>query len=143
MCNIYGKKKHAVQIKTLKMASDCGLILGKDNCVNEFNLKAWLKPYINMGVKLKAKPKNDFTKDFFKLMNNPVFGKTTENVKNHRDINLVTTNKRRNKLLSEPNYHTTNHFSKILLSIKMNETNKKNKPVYLSLSILDMSKRVM
>ena len=76
-------------------------------------------------------------------MNNPVFGKTTENVKNHRDINLVTTNKRRNKLLSEPNYHTTNHFSKILLSIKMNETNKKNKPVYLSLSILDMSKRVM
>ena len=75
-------------------------------------------------------------------MNNPVFGKTTENVKNHRDINLVTTNKRRNKLLSEPNYHTTNHFSKILLSIKMNETNKKNKPVYLSLSILDMSKRV-
>lgn len=76
-------------------------------------------------------------------MNNPVFGKTTENVKNHRDINLVTTNKRRNKLLSEPNYHTTNHFSKILLSIKINETNKKNKPVYLSLSILDMSKRVM
>ena len=107
------------------MASDCGLILEKDNCVNEFNLKAWLKPYINMGVKLKAKPKNDFTKDFFKLMNNPVFGKTTENVKNHRDINLVTTNKRRNKLLSESNYHTTNHFSKILLSIKMNETNKK------------------
>ena len=78
-----------------------------------------------MGVKLKAKPKNDFAKDFFKLMNNPVFGKTTENVKNHRDINLVTTNKRRNKLLSEPNYHTTNHFSKILLSIKMNKTNKK------------------
>ena len=54
-----------------------------------------------------------------------MFGKTTENVKNHRDINLVTTNKRRNKLLSESNYHTTNHFSKILLSIKMNETNKK------------------
>ena len=57
------------------MASDCGLILEKDNCVNEFNLKAWLKPYINMGVKLKVKPKNDFTKDFFKLMNNPVFWK--------------------------------------------------------------------
>ena len=55
----------------------------------------------------KALVKNDFKKDFFKLMNNSVFGKTMENIREHRDIKLVTTDKRRDQLVSEPNYHTT------------------------------------
>ena len=61
--------------------------------------------------------KNDFEKDFFKSMNNAVFGKTMENVRKHRDIKLVTTNKRRNRLVSEPNYDTTKWFSENLLAI--------------------------
>ena len=74
-------------------------------------------------------------KDFFKLINNFIFGKTMENV---RDIKLVTTDKKRNKLVSEPNYHTTKRFSENLLAIEMKKAKvKTNKPLYLGMSILD------
>ena len=77
-------------------------------------------------------------------MNNSVFGKTMENVRKHRDIKLVTTDKRRNQLVSEPNYHTTKYFSENLLAIEMKKTKAKmNKPVYLGMSILDISKNLM
>ena len=72
-----------------------------------------------MNTKLRTEAKNDFEKDFFKLMNNSVFGKTMENVRKHRDIKLVTTDKRRNRLVSEPNYYTTKWFSKNVLAIEM------------------------
>ena len=88
-----------------------GLILRKVHSVIQFNQEAWLKPYIEMNTKLRAEAKNDFEKQFFKLMNNSVFGKTMENVTKHRDIKLVTNDKRRNQLVSEPNYHTTKWFS--------------------------------
>ena len=76
-----------------------------------------------MNTKFRKKAKNDFEKDFFKLMNNAVFGKTMENLRKHRDIKLVTTDKRRNRLVSEPNYRTTKWFSENLLATEM----KKNK----------------
>ena len=79
----------------------------------------------------------------FKLMNNSVFGKTMENVRKHRDIKLVTTEKRRIKLVSEPNYHTTRQFSENLLAIKMKKAKvKMNNPLFLGMSILDISKNV-
>ena len=88
--------------------------------------------------------KNDFEKDFFKLMNNCVFGKAMENVRNHRDIRIVTTSKQRNKLASEPNYHTTKYISKNLLIMEMKKTEvKMNKPIYLGQAILDISKTLM
>ena len=74
--------------------------------VIQFNQQGWLKPYIDMNTKLRKQAKNDFEKDFFKLINNSVFGKTMENVRNYRDVKLVTTDKRRKWLVSEPNYHT-------------------------------------
>ena len=97
-----------------------------------------------MNTELRKQAKNDFEKDFFKLMNNSVFGKTMENVRKHGDIKLVTTDKRRNQLVSEPNYHTAKWFSENLLAIKLKKTKvKMNEPVYLGLSILEISKTLM
>ena len=112
--------------------------------VIKFNQKAWLKPYIDMNTKLRKEAKNEFEKDFFKLMNNSVFRKTMENVRKHRDIKLGTTEEKRIKLVSEPNYHTTKQFSENLLAIEMKKAKvKMNKPVYLGKSILDISKTLM
>ena len=97
-----------------------------------------------MNTELGKQANNDFEKDFFKLMNNSVFGKTMEIVKKHRDIKLVTTDKRRNQVVSEPNYHTTKWFTENLLAIEMKKTKvKMNKSVYLVLSILEISKTLM
>ena len=71
-----------------------------------------MKPYVDMNTKHRMNTKNEFENDFFKLMNNSVFGKTMENVRNHRDIKLVVTNARRRKLVSEPNYHTSKQMKK-------------------------------
>ena len=97
-----------------------------------------------MNIEKGKEAKNDFERDFFKLMNNAAFGKTMENVKKHRDIKLVTTDKRRNLLVSRPNCHTTKWFSENLLAIEMKKTKvKMNKPIYLGLSILAISKTLM
>ena len=110
----------------------------------QFNQEAWLKPCIDMNNKLRKEAKNHFEKDFFKLMNNSVFGKTMENVRNHRDIKIVTTNRQRSMLVSEPNYHTTKHISENLLIIEIKKTEvKMNNPIYLGMSILDISKTFM
>ena len=131
-------------LRSLKQALNHGLILKKVHKVIQFNQEAWLKEYIDMNTALRKQAKNDFEKDFFKLMNNSVFGKTMENVRKHRDIKLVTTDKRRNQLVSEPNYHTIKCFSEKLLAIELKKIKvKMNKPVYLGLSILETSKRLM
>ena len=97
-----------------------------------------------MNTKLRKEAKNEFEKDFFKLRNNSAFGETIENVRKHRDIKLVTTEERRIKLVSEQNYHTTKHFSDKLLAIEMKKKKvKTNKPVYLGMSILDISKTLV
>ena len=97
-----------------------------------------------MNTDLRKDAKNEFEKEFFKLMNNSVFGKTMENVRNHRDIKLVTTDKRRSVLASEPNYHSTKYISKDLLVMEMKKTEvRMNKPIYLGQAILDASKTLM
>ena len=97
-----------------------------------------------MNTELRKLAKNDFEKDLFKLMNNSVFAKTMENIRKHRDIKLVTTDRKRNTLVSEPNYHTINLISEDLSIIEMKKTKvKMNKPIYLGLSILEISKILM
>ena len=97
-----------------------------------------------MNSELRADAANDFEKDFLQLMNNSVFGKTMENVRNHRFIKLVTTNERRKKLVSEPNYHTSKHFSENLMAIEMRKRKViMKKPVYFGQAILDVSKILM
>ena len=144
MCNLRNKKKYVVHIRSLKQALNHGLKLKNVYRIIEVNQEAWPKSYIDMNTESRKIAKNDFEKDFFKLMNNAVFGKTMENVRKHRDIKLVTTDKKRSKLVSEPNYHMINLISKNLSIIEMRRTKvKMNKPVHLGLSILEISKILM
>ena len=94
VCNLFNKKKYVVHIKSFKQALNHGLKFKKIHRAIEYNEKQWLKAYINMNTELRKAAKNDFEKDLFKLMNNSVFGKTMENIRKHRDIKLVTTDKK-------------------------------------------------
>ena len=141
VCNLFNKKKYVTHISSLKQALNHGLKIKKIHRVIEFNQDAWLKLYIDLNTELRKAAKNDFEKDFFKLMNNSVFGKTMENIRKHRDIKLVTTDKKRSKLVSEPNDHTINLISEDLPILEIKKTKvKMNKPIYLGLSILEISK---
>ena len=130
VCNVRDKENYVIHISALKQALNHGLKLAKVDRIIQFDQEAWLKPYIDMNTDLRKDAKNDFEKDIFKLMNNPAFGKTMENVRNHRDIKIVTTNKRRSILASEPNYHSTKCISKDLLIMEMSKVEvKMNKPI--------------
>ena len=107
-----------------------------------FDEDAWLKPYIELNTKLRIEASSEFEKDFFKLMNNSVFGKTMENIRNRVDIRLRTDDKSAKKLVSKPNYERTIIFSEDLVHMKKTEL-VFNKPVYLGMSILDISKTLM
>ena len=104
VCNMYDKNNYVVHIRSILNGLIIGLILNgltlkKVHRVIQFNQETWLKEYIDMTTELRKQAKNDFEKDFFKLMNNSVFGKTVKNVRKHRDIKLVTRYKRRNQLV--------------------------------------------
>ena len=127
----------------LKQALNHGLKLKKIHRVIEFNQKEWLKPYIDMNTGLRKAAKNDFEKDLLKLMNNSVFRKTMENIRKQRH-KVSNYRQKRSKLVSEPNYHTINLISEDLSIIEMKKTKvKMNKPIYLGLSILEISKILM
>ena len=97
-----------------------------------------------MNTELRKKAQNELERNFFKLMNNSVFRKTMENVRNHRDIKLLTSDKRRKQLVSEPNYHSHKNFSEHLMTIEMKKIIvKMAKPLYLGMSVLDISKTLM
>ena len=141
---VQDKEKYVVHIRALKQALNHGLKLAKIHRIIQFDQDTWLKPYIDMNTELRKNTKNDFEKVFFKLINNSVFGKTMENVRNHRDIKLVTSEKRRSIYASEPNYHSTKYISEDLLIMEMRKVEvKMNKPIYLGQAILDISKTLM
>ena len=144
VCNVQDKEDYPIHILALKQALNHGLKLTKVHRVTEFRQEDWLKSYIEMNTKLRMQEKNDFEKDFFKLMNNAVFGKTMKNVRNRRDIKLVTSDKRRSILASELNYHSSKCISKDLMVMEMRKVEVKiNKPIYLGQAILDISKTPM
>ena len=109
----------------MKKSLNHGLVLKNVHRVIKFNQKPWLKPYIKVITELRKKTQNDFKNKFFKLIINPVIGKTMENVKKKKKngiIKLVTSEKRRNYLVSEPNYLSIKSFTKNLLAIEMSKT---------------------
>ena len=141
---MYNKKEYVIHIRALTQVLNHGLILKKVHRVIQFNQEAWLKLYIEKKTKLRTEAKNDFEKGLFKLMSNSVFGKTMENVRKYRVIKLVTTDNRRNRLVSESNYHTEKYFPGDLLAKEMKKIKlKMNKPKYLGMSTLNISKTLV
>ena len=139
--NLKDKKGYVVHIKALDQALKHGLKLKKVHQVIEFQQSRWMKAYIMLNTKLRKDAKNEFGKDFFKLMNNTVFGKTMENIRNHKDINLVTSDKKYLKYVMKPNFKDGHPFSKHLLAVEMGKGEiTMNKPVYLGQVVLDISK---
>ena len=142
--NLNDKKKYVIHHETLKLYLSLGLKLTKIHRGITFTECAWLKPYIDLNTDLRAKATNDFEKDFFKLMNNSVFGKTMENIRNRVDIRLVTRESQAKSLTCKPNYQHHTIFSKNLAAVHMKKVKLYfNKPVYLGMSILDLSKTLM
>ena len=142
--NLGDKYRYVVHIRVLDQALKHELVLKRVHRVIKFRQSAWLRPYIELNTKLRTIATNDFEKDFFKLMNNSVFGKTMENVRKHRNINLVTSNKIYRKNVMKPNFKSSVCFSENLMGMEMGKVKvKMYKPVYLGQVILDLSKLVM
>ena len=142
--NLSNKKKYIVHHETLKLYESLGLKVRKIHRGIKFSESAWLEKYICLNTDLRIKAKNDFEKDFFKLMNNSVFGKTMENIDKRVDIRLVCNENKAIKLVAKPNYDCTTIFDKNLIAVHMQKTKVYyNKPIYLGMSILDLSKNLM
>ena len=143
VCNVTDKENYSVHIVALKQALNHGLKLIRVYNIISFRQEAWLKPYIDLNSELRKNAKSEFEKVFYKLKINSIYGKTVQNDRRHRDIKLVTEYKR-NKLASEPNYHSTKCILKHLLEMEMKKIEVKiSKPIYLGQAVLDLSKTLM
>ena len=141
---LYNKSKYVIHHENLKQYLDLGLKLTKIHRGISFKESAWMKPYIDFNTKLRAESTNDFDRDFFKLMNNSVFCKTMENIRNRVDIRLVTREKDLKKLINKPQFVHRNIFSENLIAVHLRKSKiYYNKPIYLGMSILDLSKTLM
>ena len=142
--NLRNKTKYPIHYKNLIQCLNAGMKLTKIHEGIKFVESDWMRPYIEMNTNLRAKAKNNFEKDFFKLMNNSVFGKTMENIRNRVDVKLVNTEEKLRKLVAEPNFRSRKIFSENLVSVHMKKTSlTMNKPIYLGMCILDLSKTIM
>ena len=143
-CGTEDKEKYVIHIIALKQTLNHGLILKRVHRVIIFNQEAQIKPYMDMNTKPYIDMNSECQKGFFKLKNNSVFEKTMENVRKHRDIKLATTEEKKINQFQNQIIIQQKYFSKYLLAIKMKKTKvKMNKPVYLGMSILDISKTLM
>ena len=142
--NLRDKKNYVIHIQALDQALRDRLRLDRIHRAIEFNQSPWLKTYIDFNTRLRMAATNDFEKDFFKLMNTSVFGKTMENIRKHRNIKLVTTEEKYLQTEMKPNFKSGVLFGKNLMGCEMGKIKVvMNKPVYLSQAILDLSKIVM
>ena len=142
--NLRDKKKYVLHYKNLTQCLDMGLKIKNIHRGIKFVESEWMKPYIDKNTNLRAKAKNNFEKDFYKLMNNSVFGKTMENIRNRVDVKLVNTEEKLRKLVAKPNFKGRKIFNENLVSVHMKKTSlTMNKPVYLGMCILDLSKTIM
>ena len=138
------KEKYVLHYRNLQLYIDLGLKVTKVHRVLEFDQSPWLKQYIDYNTEKRKNAKNDFEKDFFKLMNNSVFGKTMENIRKRVHVRLVTDEKKLLKLTSKPTYVSSKIFNENLVAVhKIKETLTLNRPAYVGMCILDLSKTLM
>ena len=141
---LHNKEKYVLHYRNLQLYLDLGLKLKKVHRVLEFDQSPWLKQYINFNTEKRKHAKNSFEKDFFKLMNNSVFGKTMENLRKRVDVKLVTCKEKLLKLASKPTYVSSKIFNEDLVAIhKIKETLTLDRPAYVGMCILDISKTLM
>ena len=142
--NLRDKKNYVIHYKNLMQCLNLGMKLKKIHRGIKFVESAFMKSYIDMNTNLRTQAKNNFEKDFYKLMNNSVFGKTMENIRNRVDVKLVNTEEKFKKLVAKPNFKSRKIFSENLISVHMKKTSlTMNKPVYLGMCILELSKTIM
>ena len=142
--NLYYRKRYVIHIRALEQALKHGLVLERIHRAIEFKQSAWMKEYIDFNTKLRTAAANDFEKDFYKLMNNAVFGKTMESIRKHRNIKLITSREAYLKAVMKPNFKSGVQFSESLMGCEMGKIKVvMNKPIYLGQVILDLSKIVM
>ena len=138
------KEKYVLHYRNLQLYLDLGLKIKKVHRVLEFNQSPWLKQYIDFNTQKRTQAKNSFEKDFFKLMNNSVFGKTMENIRKRVDVRLITDEKKLLKMASKPTYVSSKIFNENLVAVhKIKETLTLNRPAYVGMCILDLSKTLM
>ena len=138
------KEKYVLHYRNLQLYLNLGLKLKKIHRVLEFNQSSWLKQYIDFNTVKRTNAKNSFEKDFFKLMNNSVFGKKMENIRKRVDVRLVTDEKKLLNLTSKPTYVSSKIFNENLVAVhKIKETLTLNRPAYVGMCILDLSKTLM
>ena len=142
--DLYYKRKYVIHIRASQQALDHGLIPEKIHRTIEFRQSPWMKEYIAFNTKLRTAAENDFKKDFYKLMNNSVFGKTLENIRKHRTIKLVNNDKDYLRYVMKPNFKSGVLYGLNLMGCEMGKTIlKMNKLVYIGQAILDLSKMIM
>ena len=138
------KKEYVLHYRNLQLYLDLGLKIKKIHRVLKFDQSLWLKQYIDFNTEKRKNAKNSFKKDFFKLMDNSVFGKTTENLRKRVDVRLVTDGKKLDKLTSKPTYVSSKIFNENLMAVhKVKETLTLNRLAYVGMCILDLSKTLM
>ena len=138
------KEKYVLHYRNLQLYMDLGLKIKKVHRVLEFDQSPWLKQYIDFNTEKRKHAKNSFEKDFFKLMNNSVFGKTMENLRKRVDVRPVTDEKKLDKLTSKPTYVSSKIFNENLMAVhKIKEALTLNRPAYVGMCILDLSKTLM
>ncbi|XP_068757536.1 uncharacterized protein [Montipora capricornis] len=138
------KEKYVLHYRNLQLYTDLGLKITKFHRVLEFNHSAWLKQYIDFNTEKRNNAKNDIEKDFLKLMNNRLFGKTMENIRKRVDVRLVTDENKLSKMAAKPTYVSSKIFNENLVAVhKIKETLTLNRPAYVGMCILDLSKTLM
>ena len=144
ICHFKPRKNYVVHYRNLRQYLEMGMIITAVHRGISFYQSSWMEPYIRKNTELRKTAVNSFEKDFFKLMNNSVFGKTIENIRKRQNIFIINDRKKASKLSSRPNFDRATIFDKNLIAIHMKKTEVYfNKPVYVGQAILDLSKTLM